>query len=121
MFPTFTIKLSEGQSLSLSINKNAIPESIKNLKDEKSTIKTLEIPCVSSIFGNIVNDILDKVIGKKEKTSFHIRDILINGKIINELQNSKVEVKEKVDHDPEHFEVVDVENVYQSQRFQPNM
>ncbi|WP_265036192.1 hypothetical protein [Wolbachia endosymbiont (group A) of Anomoia purmunda] len=122
LFSTFTVELSEGQNLNFSINNDAIPESMENLKDEKPTIKAiLAIPGVSSIIGNIVNDILDKVIGKKEKASFRIRDILIDGKIMNKLQNSKVKVEEKVDHNPEHFEVVGLKNFLKSKASQPNI
>ncbi|GHM58963.1 MAG: hypothetical protein sL5_10740 [Candidatus Mesenet longicola] len=35
---------------------------------------------------NAISSILDKITGGIEKTSFHIKDVLICGKIINELQ-----------------------------------
>ncbi|GHM58962.1 MAG: hypothetical protein sL5_10750 [Candidatus Mesenet longicola] len=40
LLPTFTVKL-EGQNINFSIEKNAIPQSMEDLKDEKPTIQAI--------------------------------------------------------------------------------
>ncbi|XGA08414.1 MAG: hypothetical protein U0X86_000642 [Wolbachia endosymbiont of Xenopsylla cheopis] len=86
LFPTFTVELEE-QNINFSIDKNAIPQSMEDLKDEKPTIgKILQIPGASSLVTEIISNILDKITNKVEKTSFRIKNVLICGKIINELQ-----------------------------------
>ncbi|VVC38971.1 Hypothetical protein CINCED_3A018854 [Cinara cedri] len=85
MLPTFTMNLLEGQNLSLSINQGSISDIMEDLRKEKSTVNMVYY-LAGSLFSLIINCIIDKVTSKQEKTNFHIRDILMNGTMINELQ-----------------------------------
>ncbi|WP_349968299.1 hypothetical protein [Wolbachia endosymbiont of Armadillidium arcangelii] len=63
------------------------------------------------------------LLGIPTETNWPIKDVLVRGEFANTVNKHiyKQPRVEEVNSDPESFEVVDVENVYQSQRFQPNM
>jgi len=93
LFPTFKIGLSEQQqNLKFVLKQAAIPDIIEDLKKEKPTLRyILKIPFAQNVFMSSIHTILDAVMvapqGTKEKVAdFHIRDVLMNGTVLNELR-----------------------------------
>ncbi|WP_339045893.1 hypothetical protein [Candidatus Mesenet endosymbiont of Agriotes lineatus] len=115
LFPTFTVEL-EKQNINFSVNKDAIPQSVKDLKDEKPTINTiLAIPGMSSVVTGIIGNIIDKITSKVEKTSFCIKDVLICGKIINDLQ-----VQNSIAKEDEHRDLIQEDEFFDALEVQEN-
>lgn len=113
LFPTFAVEL-EGQNINFSVNKDAIPQSMEALKDEKPAIRAiLAIPGISSLVAGIISNILNKITSEVEKTSFRIKDVLISGRVINELQVQNSIVKEDeccgITSEDEFFDALEVQ------------
>lgn len=96
LFRTFTIGLSEEQGkqiLNFVLKQAAVPDIMENLKKEKPTIRRiLTIPLSKRFIMSWVNSILDAVMVAPKGTNgekvanFHVRDVLMNGTMLNDLQ-----------------------------------
>ncbi|WP_188153140.1 hypothetical protein [Wolbachia endosymbiont of Pentalonia nigronervosa] len=96
LFPTFEIELSEEQgkqTLNFVFKQAAVPDIMEDLKKEKPTLRRiLAIPFSKGFIMSWVNSILDAVMtapkgtNGEKVTNFHLRDVFMNGTILNESQ-----------------------------------
>lgn len=96
LFPTFEIELSEEQgkqTLNFVLKQAAVPDIMEDLKKEKPTLRRiLAIPFSKGFIMSWVNSILDAVMiapkgtNGEKVTNFHLRDVFMNGTILNESQ-----------------------------------
>jgi len=105
LLPTFEIGLSEEQGkqiLNFVLKQAAIPDIIEDLIDEKPTLRNIfnTIPGIRYLarqfliprFMSCLNSMLDAVMIAPKETNgekvanFHVRDVLMNGTVLNELQ-----------------------------------